>query len=156
MESKAAHRSLMAYSLLIIAFCLSTACSIPNLESPECSAARDVARQYYSLAIGGEPASRPEVFEKLRSLRAPNFNAIPATVPNDGRDPFYFSRLQPTAYRMGECTKLSEDRVTLKATVIWRLEGKNSERTDQVTLTNSNGSWLIDRIQVGQQPGPEF
>lgn len=147
-------RATLHCCLFAFAFCLLSACSIPKLESADCSAARDTARRYYSLAIGGEPGSRPEVLEKLKALRTANFSANVAA--EDGRDPFYFSRVQPTAYRVGACTEQDGGPVTLDTTVIWRLEGRNSERTDKITLSKRNDAWLVDHIEVGTQPGPDF
>ena len=147
-------RATLHFCLFTFAFCLIAGCSIPKLESAGCSSARDAAREYYALAIGGEPGSRPEVLEKLKAMRSANFSAN--VDGGEGRDQFYFSRLQPTAYRVGTCTEQGGGRATLATTVIWRLEGKNSERTDKITLLKTNDAWLVDHIEVGPQPGPDF
>lgn len=140
--------------LLPFAFCL-VSCSLPTLESPECSAAREAAREYYSLAIGGEPNSHSEVPARLNALRTPGFSTG-ETATRDGRDPYYFSLLQPTSYRVGTCSTRPDGRVNVAVTVIWRVEHDNSEREDSVTLSKVNDAWLIDRIDTGPQPGPQF
>jgi hypothetical protein len=145
-------KALVLFCLFPLSLCLG-ACSIPKLESPDCSAARDVAREYYSLAIGGEPSSHPEVFEKLERMRTSTFSPGESV---DASDQFYFSRIRPTSYRAGECSLSPDGRVMVETVVIWRQEGKNSERKDSVNLVKSGDSWLIERIEVGQQPGPEF
>jgi hypothetical protein len=133
-------KALVLFCLFPLSLCLG-ACSIPKLESPDCSAARDVAREYYSLAIGGE-RMRTSTFSHRESV--------------DASDQFYFSRIRPTSYRAGECSLSPDGRVMVETVVIWRQEGKNSERKDSVNLVKSGDSWLIERIEVGQQPGPEF
>jgi hypothetical protein len=93
-------RATLHFCLFTFAFCLLAACSVPKLESPDCSAARDAARQYYSLAIGGETGTRPDVVEKLKAMRSPAFS-VDGTTAEEGRDEYYFSRLHPTSYRVG-------------------------------------------------------
>jgi len=137
----------IVFAFFILNFAFAAACSIPNLDPPECAAARDVAKQYYSLAIGGDPMSHPDVLARLKALRASGFTAGPM----EG-DPYYFSSEQPTSSRVGQCSALEDGRVKAEVTVIWRVNGKNSERKDLVTLAKTNEAWLIERIDVGDQP----
>ena len=141
------HNTVRILCVVYCAACLA-ACSIPNLDSPECAAARDVAKKYYSLAVGGDPMSHPEVLAKLKALRAPNFSASPAA---EG-DPYYYSSVPPTSYRADECSPLSDGRVKIEITVIWRVNDKNSIRKDWVTVAKSNDTWLVEHIDVGAQP----
>jgi len=130
-----------------------SSCSVPNLESPECSAARDVVRQYYSLAIGADPMSNPTALSKLKALRSTNFTVSP--VRGDA-DQYHFTSQQPISYRVGECSDQTDRSVKTKVKVIWRINDQNSDRDDTVTLAKVDSAWLIDRVDVGEQPGPEF
>src|SRR5438067_2088580 len=109
-------KKMRAFCILNFAFCVLhfTSCSIPSLEAPECSAAKDVVKQYYSLAIGGDPMSHPEVLAKLKQMRSPGFSVEPTT---DG-DPYYFSSMPPTSTHTGQCSLLPDGRVKAEATVI--------------------------------------
>ena len=126
---------------------------VPKIESADCAAARDVVKRYYSLAIGGDLAHQPDALASINALRSPAFTAGPVI---GGSDPFYFSFVPPTSCRVDECAVGSDNRATLDATVIWRQNDQNYLRKDKVTLRKSGDSWLIERIDVGPQPGPNF
>jgi hypothetical protein len=88
-------------------------------------------------------------------MRSPAFS-IGGTTLDEGRDEYHFSRKQPTSYRVGECTAMPDGRMKLETTVIWRFVDHNSERIDSVLMAKTNGMWLVDRVDVGAQPGPDF
>jgi len=139
---------ILPFCVLTVAICVAS-CSMPNLDPPECAAARDVVKQFYALGIGGDPMSHPEILARWKSLRSPNYSAGPT---RDDDSQFYFSAVEPTSSRVGECKLLDEGRVTVEATVIWRASETNYTRTDTVTLARVNDAWLVERIDVGEQP----
>jgi hypothetical protein len=145
---------MVSFCVVLIALC-AAACSIPVLESSECLAARDVVKQYYSLAVGGDLASHPDELAKINALRAPTFTAGPIVMPSD-RDPFTFSLIAPISSRIGDCSLSPDGRAHVEATVIWRHEAGTVERMDLVSLLRSNDAWLIERIDIGKQPGPQY
>lgn len=141
--------------ICLAAWLLHSACSIPNLEAPGCSEARDAAKRYYSLATGGETATLPEVSSRLNDMRSTTFSVAPAG-GDAGRDPYNFSRIQPISSRVGECSIETANLAVTEVTVIWREDDHTAERTDRVTLIRNNDYWLIDRIDLGNQPGPQY
>jgi hypothetical protein len=112
-------------------------------------------RQYYSLAIGGELEKHPDSLAKIRSLMTPEFSARSGPV-EPGRDPYNFSLIQPTSSRLGECVVTGDGRVRFGVTVIWRVNNQSSERGDNVVLKKVGDAWLIENIEVGTPPGPQF
>jgi len=45
---------------------------------------------------------------------------------------------------------------TINVTVIWRQNDQNYLRRDKVTLVKSGDTWLVEHIDVGPQPAPNF
>jgi hypothetical protein len=130
-------------------------CSIPAIESADCTAARDVTKRYYSLAIGGDLAHQPDALAQINKLRAPGFSASGADT-NGGRDAYNFSLITPSSSRVDECSDLGNGKVRTDVTVIWRQNDQNYLRKDKVTLQKSGGTWLVEHINVGPQPAPNF
>lgn len=150
------HRpSSIVVALCIVSCTLSVvACSIPAIESPDCTAARDVAKRYYSLAIGGDVANQPDAMREFKNLLAPDFS-VTGTDMSDGRDPYNFSLITPSSSRFDECVE-QNSKPTINVTVIWRQNEQNYLRKDKVTLTKSGNTFLVEHIDVGTPPGPNF
>jgi hypothetical protein len=140
---------------LSIAAALCIGACVPKIESNDCSAAREVTKRYYSLAIGGDLAHQPDALAQIKSLLAPRFTATGST-QGANRDPFNFSIIPPISSRVDECSGLGQGKVATDVTVIWRFNDQNYLRKDKVTLIKSGDSWLIERIDVGEQPGTDF
>src|SRR3954453_15952262 len=96
----------LAISLCIVhcALCIG-GCSIPAIESADCTAARDVTKRYYSLAVGGDLAHQPDALAQINKLRAPGFSVSGAD-GSGGRDAYNFSLITPSSSRVDECSDL--------------------------------------------------
>jgi hypothetical protein len=146
----------IVHCALCIAIALSiVSCSVPKIESADCSAAREVTKRYYSLAIGGDLAHQPDAMAQIRAMLTPRFTAS-GVKAGDGRDPYNFSIRPPSSSRVDECSDLGAGKAATDVTVIWRLNDQNYLRKDKVTLIKYGDQWLIERIDVGEQPGPDF
>jgi hypothetical protein len=145
---------LLSFCILHCALCI-ISCSIPAIESPDCSAAREVTKRYYSLAIGGDLADQPDSLRQIKQLQAPDFS-VGGTQISGGRDPYNFSLVTPSSSRVVECADLGNGEVMNNVTVIWRQNDQNYLRKDKVTLARSGDTWLIEHIDVGPQPDPNF
>ena len=126
------------------------ACSIPAIEAGDCTAARDVAKRYYSLAIGGDLKNQADAMREFKALLAPDFSAS-GSDSNVGRDPYNFSLVTPSSSRFDECVE-QNGKPTINVTVIWRQSEQNYLRKDKVTLAKSGDAWLVEHIDVGPQP----
>ena len=144
----------LVFCISVFCFCFS-ACSIPNLEAGECTMARDVLKRYYSLAIGGDLANTPGLRDELVALRTENF-IVSNLSESSGGDPFFFSKISPSSFRINKCSLSDDYRTYLDVTVIWQLDNQIYQRTDSVTLANDEPGWRIEHIRVGEQPGPNF
>ncbi|HEY2847917.1 MAG TPA: hypothetical protein VGI80_08865 [Pyrinomonadaceae bacterium] len=90
----------------------------------------------------------------FKALLAPDFS-VGGTDASGGRDPYNFSLITPSSSRFDECVEQNGS-PTINVTVIWRHNDQNYLRKDKITLTRSGDSWLVEHIDVGPQPAPNF
>ncbi len=131
--------------LLLTAFCL-LACSIPNLEPPECIQARDIVREFYSFHFGNDKEFSAEALEKRRVFLTPSFfrNLVGT---QSGVDPFTLTDDPPKAFRVGECRVEEADRrVTFDVLLFWKTDTRTEQRPITVEAENTGGKWLIDSV----------
>ena len=135
---------------------LSAACSIPNLEKPECTAARQTVKDFYSYHFGSDMRFTPENFEpRKRFLTAElinNLSPLAAGGGAGGRDPFTLTDDLPRAFRVGGCTVLEADkRADFGVLLFWRTDTRTEERQIKVEAIKQNDRWLIDKVSENNQ-----
>lgn len=130
--------------LLLVAFTL--ACSVPNLEHPECDQARDAVREFYSFHFGNEMTFSPENLEKRRSYLSPDFyEKLTKTPP--AVDPFTLTADQPKAFRAGECKVMEAGRlVNFELVLFWKTDTRTEQRAIHVNAESHDGKWLIASV----------
>lgn len=135
--------------LLLAAYC-SLACSVPNLEHPECDQARDVVREFYSFHFGNDMKFSPENLEKRRSHLSPGFfESLNADRP--AVDPFTRTDDVPKAFRVGECRVVTPDRrVAFELVLFWKTDTRTEQRAINVEAEKIDGKWLIDAVKDTQ------
>jgi hypothetical protein len=140
---------LVAAGLLLTAFCLLLSCSIPSLEEPECTQARDVVREFYSLHFAnGTDISQEN--SKARDILTPrliqDLQAGGADV-----DPFTLvsrSAIQPKAFRVAGCVVTEPNRsVSFTVLLFWKDDVKSEQREIGVVAEKQNDKWLIDGVR---------
>jgi hypothetical protein len=143
-----ADRSLIWGCVLCVVICgLSLAsCSVPNLEKPECTAARDAVRRFYSLHFANDlhpsadylKAREPLITTELfRTLSASNETSID-----------YFTQTDdyPRAFRVGACEVDSGEMTHLEVDLLWRDETRTEQREVSVEAVKSGDKWLINKV----------
>jgi len=130
--------------LLTLVFWIS-ACSIPNLESAECTEARETARGFYSWYFGTSAEDR----EKQKHVRTRYVSTLfqpNRTGPADWeKDPFTLTRNFPSTFRIGKCELESEKRAEFEVQLLWRpgelSEDGDATRTVRLTLIKEEDGW---------------
>lgn len=122
------------------------ACSLPSLEVPECTAARGVAKEFYSYHFGNEMAFSEETLRtRERFLTGAFIERLRFAVP--GTDPFTTDSADiPKAFRIGGCEKLSDSSVKIEVLLFWRDEQRSEERRIHVEVSKHESNWLINKI----------
>jgi hypothetical protein len=128
--------------LLLSAFFV-LSCSVPNLGDPDCEAARDTVREFYSWYFAADAehrANSPEVFQKYV---APTLRRG----ANGEIDPFVLTNDFPKAFRVGECKVVEPGRRTqFEVLLFWKDDVRSEQRTIKVETENVGGRWLIRSI----------
>ena len=134
----------VAYCLLFIAFC-SLNCSIPNMESQQCSEARDSVKEFYSWYLGTDAEQRekqPEIYKKYIAERS-QLNASGA-----GIDPFFNSETAPTTFKIGQCDAVDDSHTNIQVQLYWRYSEQKVDQKELYVDTVRNGErWQIEKIE---------
>ena len=133
----------IAYCLLLIASCLS-GCSIPNMQSQQCSEASDNVKEFYSWYLGTDADQRrPEVFRKYVLA------GLPSEKPGTGEtDPFYLSPKPPTTFKVGKCEMVDDTHANIQVQLYWRYDDRNTDQREVYADTVKSGDvWQIEKIE---------
>lgn len=132
----------IAFGLFLIACCLSS-CSIPNMQSQQCSEASDSVKEFYSWYLGTDAQQRqPEIFRKF-------LTSALLTDRNGGeKDPFYLSATAPTTFKIGKCELVDDSHANVQVQLYWRHSDQNTEQRELYADTVKNGdTWQIAKIE---------
>jgi hypothetical protein len=146
MNKRGRKRAALGVLGILSAWFIFAACSLPNLEQPECTAARDAVRRFYSFHFAADmkptaenlSASRPYLTDELyRTLSAQQLSAID-----------YFTQTDdyPRTFKIGACTVTSPDKTSLTVTLLWRDETRTQQREVNVDAVKTGDKWLINKI----------
>lgn len=139
-------RGVIFYCLLLSAYCL-LACSIPNLEKPECTEARQTVKEFYSFHFGSEMKPSKENLRKREKFLSDELKRALA-VPQAETATDYFTRTDdyPKAFRIGECTVTDENRTVFQVVLFWKDDTRSEQREVKVEAVKQNGKWLINSV----------
>lgn len=137
-------------SLLAVSF-LVAACSIPNLEEPECDQARDAVREFYSFHFANSMEPIPEnVKARERFLTGEYATSLlldANTLPATKVDYFTLAEDFPKAFRAGACKVLEPGRrVRFEVLMFWKDDYRSEQRSVFTTMEKVNDSWRIDAV----------
>ena len=139
-------RFLEIFCLLPFAFCLFSCGSVPNLEKPECGAARNEVREFYSQHFdNGMPLTKENLPKQARFLSGELNNKLNAEAES-ATDYFTATDDYPKAFRVGSCEVVAPDRAVFGVLLFWKTETRSEQREIRVEAVNENGKWLIDRV----------
>ena len=139
----------LAY-LLLIAHCLLFACSVPNLEAADCTAARDVVREFYSFHFGND--MRPTVDNiKLRErfITESLASKLALDLQSGSKTMDYFTQSEnfPKAFRAGECSVIQNGTsVRFRVLTFWKDDVRSEQRPIFVTAKKEKDGWRIDDV----------
>lgn len=132
--------------LLLTAYCQLN-CSIPNLEKPECTEARNTVREFYSFHFGNEMQFTKENLElRKRFLTHEFFDKL-----NGGAqsiDPFTNTADLPKAFRVGECNVIEPGKRTdFQVLLFWKTNERSEQRSVHAEAVKIDDKWLIDNVR---------
>lgn len=136
----------LLFFVLVVAF-FPVGCSIPNLESPECGAARQAVKEFYSFHFGNDMKPSQENLQMRAKFLTDELKQKLETRPEAAKDYFTATDDYPKAFRPGKC-RVSEPnkKVFFQVLLFWK-DGKRTEQKEvEVEVVNENNRWLISNV----------
>jgi hypothetical protein len=134
------------FCFLISVFCL-LSCSIPNLEKPKCTEARQTVREFYSFHFGSDMKLSKENVQKSEQFLTDELKQNLAAQAESSKDYFTATDDYPKAFRVGECSVGSENKVVFQVVLFWKDDARSEQREIKVETVKRNGRWLIDKVE---------
>ena len=128
------------------------ACSVPNLESPECTESRNVVREFYSFHFGNDMRPSVENLQLRERFLSPKFRGklmVDASVyPKTTADYFTNTDDFPKAFRVGECRVIDAGKRTeFEILLFWKDDARSEQRSIRAEAVRENDKWLIDEVK---------
>lgn len=141
-------KSLIALSLFAFCFALFTAsCSIPNLEPPECTAARLTVREFYSYHFGNDMKFTRENLRLREKFLSRELIENLFSRNESATDYFTQTGDYPKAFRVGNCKVVEpKRRANFGVLLFWKTDTRSEQREIRVEAVKENGNWLVDRV----------
>lgn len=127
---------------------VTTGCSIPNLETPECIAARPVLREFYSAHFGGEMKLSAKKLESVEKFLTPEFARSLRGIETD-KDVFTTNDTDPPrAFRVTGCETAASDRAELTVLLFWRSgdQARPEQKAIKAEMEKRGDAWLVNKI----------
>ena len=131
--------------LLPTAYC-QLACSLPNLEKPQCTAARDTVKRFYSFHFGNDMRPSPENLKARVQFLTNELSGSLSTSTETVKDYFTATDNYPKAFRVGSCTSESDDKAILQVLLLWRDDVKSEQKEVHVETVKVADKWLINKV----------
>ncbi len=122
-----------------------SACSIPNLEKPECTAARQTIREFYSMHFGTDMKPSEEYLVKREKYLSDRWKFFISKNLQNKHDYFTLTDDYPKAFRIGECEVVAPDKTVFQVLFFWKDDTRTEQRETKVELIKENENWLINR-----------
>ncbi len=124
-----------------------SACSIPNLEKPECTEARQTVREFYSFHFGNDMKLTKENLQKRERFLTDELKQNLAAQAESSKDYFTATGDYPKAFRVGECSVAGENKIVFQVVLFWKDDSHSEQREIKVETVKRNDKWLIDKVE---------
>ncbi len=131
--------------LSLSAFCL-LSCSIPNLEKPECTDARQTVKEFYSYHFGNDMKPSKENLKEREKFLSADLKQTLAAQPETTTDYFTATDDYPKAFRIGECAVTNENITVFQIVLFWKSDTRSQQSEVKAELIKQNDKWLVNRI----------
>ena len=129
---------------LLLTLPLLVSCSVPNLESPDCTTAKTPVREFYSFHFGNDMTFSVENLERRKEYLTPEFyDSLRQSSPSV--DPFTRTDDLPKAFRVGEC-RPAQSGVQFDVLLFWKTDTRTEQRSIRVNAAERGGKWLVSGV----------
>jgi len=139
-------RASASLRFIIVLTFLSTACSVPSLESPACTESKNAVRDFYSQHFGGDMKLSAENLKAREKFLTPEF-ARSVAAAKEGTDPFTTGTDDiPKTFRVGDCREISNEKTEASVLIFWRTDERTEQREIRVEAVDINDRWLVNNV----------
>ena len=134
---------------LLFLFCLAfsvAGCSLPSLEKPECTAARDMVKRFYSLHFADDMRPSAQNVKTSQPFLTPVLFQSLSTSNETAKDYFTQTDDYPKAFRVGSCSSDSDAKAVLQVVLLWRDDNRTEQKEVHVETVKVGGQWLINNV----------
>jgi hypothetical protein len=133
----------IAACFLLFGICSQIGCSIPSLESQQCTETRDIVKEFYSWYLGTDTEMRAKQRDIYERYIASEFQP---SSRND-EDPFFLSGTTPTTFKIGKCEVVSDTEVEIQVQLYWRQGNKTDQKEVYAETIKQGDKWVIDKVE---------
>ncbi len=137
---------LVRLTCLLITAYGALACSLPNLEKPQCTDARIAVRRFYSFHFGNDMKMTADNLNVRESYLTPELHNSLAAAGDSKFDYFTATDNYPKAFRVGSCTSDAEDKATLQVVLLWRDDTRSDQKEVYADVVKSGDNWLVQKV----------
>ncbi len=120
-------------------------CSIPSLEKPECTQARDAVKQFYSFHFGND--MHPTT-DNLKTRERFLTSELYKTLSRSSSQTDYFTASDefPKTFKIGKCELPQPDKANVQVQIYWRDDTKTTQKEVNVEAIKTGDAWLINKV----------
>ena len=138
---------LFIFCIFNFAFLVFSACSIPNLESQDCTDARNTVKELYSYHFGNDMKFTKENLKQREKYLTDELKKQLENQPESAVDYFTATDDYPKAFRLGKCEDVEPDKkVNMQIVLFWKTETRSEQKEIQAEVVKQNNNWLVNRI----------
>ncbi len=121
-------------------------CSLPNLESPECTDSRLAVKQFYSFHFANEMKFSADNLKQREKFLTPEFAQSLKNSPGEN-DVFTTNSTDfPKAFRIGECKLIEPTKTNLEIVLFWKDDNRTEQKNIHVETVKQADKWLLNKI----------
>jgi len=125
---------------------LFASCSLPSFEKPQCTAARDTVKRFYSLHFADDMRPSAQSLKASEPFLTPALFQSLSAASQTAIDYFTQTDDYPKAFRVGTCTLESDDKALLQVVLLWRDDNRSQQKEVHVDTVKTGDKWLINNV----------
>jgi hypothetical protein len=132
--------------LLPFTFYLFTACSMPNLESSECTDSRLAVKQFYSFHFANEMKFSADNLKQREKFLTLEF--LKSLQNQTGENDIFTTNSTdfPKAFRIGECKIIEPTKTNLEIVLFWKDDNRTEQKNIHVETVKQADKWLLNKV----------
>ncbi|MFT3745009.1 MAG: hypothetical protein QM785_12040 [Pyrinomonadaceae bacterium] len=103
-------------------------------------------KRFYSFHFGNDMTPSPESLKAREKFLTSELVKTLSASTEQKRDYFTATDDYPKAFRVGECTAESSDKVTLQVVLLWRNEARSEQKEVKAEAIKAADNWLINKV----------